>query len=283
MTSATGTPFALTAPVPPGLAGLVSKIACFDAPDRGTAVDREIASFAVPVIFSFAAPFRIGFDGPADRGERIGSFVSGLHPGFVDIGYAGSVSCLQVDFTPLGARTFFGRPLTGFSTRLVPLEDVGDRGLTDLRDRLAESASAPDRLRIATGFVEARLRGRPVDPEAAYLWSAIERSHGTLRIESLTDDLGWSRKRLSARVRDSFGLTPKRLARIARFRHAVALSGSAPRPDWAGIAVDCGYADQAHLVRDFTQLAGAPPERWRTGAIQPASKQIFNPSGGNPV
>lgn len=269
------------AAIPSALAGLVSKITCYDASGSDSGGDREIASFVVPIIFSFAEPFRIAFDRPPLLDERIGSFVSGLHPGYVDIDYGGPVSCVQIDLTPLGAGLFFRRPMSDFATRLVPLEDVGDPALNDLGERLGAAVARPDRLRIAVAFLKQRLLGQPVDPAAAFIWSAIQRSRGALRIDRLTDDLGWSRKRLAAYSHNAFGLTPKRLARIARFHHAIDLANRAGRPDWAGIAVDCGYADQAHLVRDFTTFAGAAPERWRNRESEAPPKQIFNPSVGD--
>ncbi len=270
----------IVAAIPATLAGLVSRITCYDANGTGSSGDREIASFVVPVIFSFADPFRIAFDRPPVLDERIGSCVSGLHPGYVDIAYGGPVACVQIDLTPLGAGLFFRRPMSDFATRLVPLEDVGDPALIGLREQLGASRTRPERLRITVAFLEQRLLGQPVDPEAAFIWSAIQRSRGALRIDRLTDDLGWSRKRLAAHARDAFGLTPKRLALIARFRHAIELANTVNRPDWSGIAFDCGYADQAHLVRDFAMFAGAPPERWRNNFTEPSPKQIFNPSMG---
>jgi AraC-like DNA-binding protein len=269
------------ATIPAALTHLVSRITCYDADGIDGNGDREIASFVIPVIFSFADPFLIAFDRPPLLDERIGSFVSGLHPGYVDIDYGGPVSCVQIDLTPLGAGLFFRRPMSDFATRLVPLQDVGDPALNDLRERLGAAGTRPARLRITVAFLEQRLLGQPVDPAAAFIWSAIQRSRGALRIDRLTDDLGWSRKRLAAHCRDAFGLTPKRLARIARFHHAVDLANSAGRPDWAGIAVDCGYADQAHLVRDFTTFAGAAPERWRNRESEAPPKQIFNPTIGD--
>lgn len=230
----------------------------------------------MPIIVSFADPFRIRFDRSPGPAERIGSFVAGLHPGYVDIDYDGPVSCVQIDLTPIGAGIFFERPMSDFATCLVPLEDVGDRGLNDLRDRLGATTIRSERLKVTAAFLERRLLGRVVAPETAFVWSALMRYRGTLRIDRLSGDLGWSRKRLSAHARDAFGLTPKRLARIARFRHAVERASTGSRPDWAGIAAECGYADQAHLVRDFTIFAGAPPARWRRHEIARPAKQIYN-------
>lgn len=248
--------------VPPALSGLVSRIICYESDGVVGAGDREIASFVVPIIICFADPFRIAFDRGAVSADRIGSFVSGLHPGYVDIGYEGPVSCVQINLTPIGARLFFERPMCAFATRLVPLEDVGDRRLNDLRGWLSDARSGAERLRIASSFMEHHLLGRAVKGEISFIWSEIQRSRGDLRIDRLTDQLGWSRKRLVAHARDAFGMTPKRLARVARFQHATRLAQSVPRVDWAGIAATCGYSDQAHLVREFNALAGETPERW---------------------
>lgn len=264
------------------LSGLVHRITAYDADSRSAVADREVASFVFPIIVSFADAFQIAFDRGPNSDDRIGSFVSGLHPGYVDIAYGGPISCLQIDLTPIGARLFFRRPMIEFATRLVPLEDVEDRGLNELCARLGDAATQSERLGIAVAFLEQRLLGQAIDRDAAFVWSAIQKSRGMVRIDRLTDDLGWSRKRLAAHARDAFGMTPKRLARVARFQHATQLTRIAPRPDWARIAAACGYSNQAHLVRDFNAFAGETPERWffRTG-LQSA-KQNDNTRVGAP-
>lgn len=264
------------------LSGLVHGITAYDTATINPAVDREIASFVVPVIVSFADPFRIAFDRGPGADDRIGSFVSGLHPGYVDIAYDGPVSCLQIDLTPIGARLFFRRPMTEFATRLVPLDDLHDHGLNELSAKLGDAATRSERLRIAVAFLERRLLGQAIDPKAAFVWSAIRRSRGTVRIDRLTEDLGWSRKRMAAHARDAFGMTPKRLARVARFQHAIDLAQSAQRPDWAGIAAACNYSDQAHLVRDFNAFAGETPARWSFRTQLQRAKQNDNTGQGAP-
>lgn len=266
----------VTATLPPALIGLVTRITCYSAQGTGGAGDREVASFVVPIILSFADPFRIAFDRGAGADDRIGSFASGLHPGWVDIAYDGPVSCLQIDLTLMGARLFFRRPMADIASRLVPLEDLEDRGLTALRARLGDATTPSDRLRLAVAFLEHRLLDQAPDPTAVFVWSAIAGRRGALRIDDLTDDLGWSRKRLAAHARDAFGMTPKRLARIARFQHAITLARITPRPDWAGIAAECGFSDQAHLVREFNAFAGETPERWSVRSGRHPAKQNDN-------
>ena len=71
--------------------------------------------------------------------------------------------------------------------------------------------------------------------------------------------MGCSRKHLIAQFRDRIGLPPKRVARLIRFGRAVDRLTRQPHRGLAEIALDCGYADQAHLNRDFRQFTGGPP------------------------
>ena len=77
------------------------------------------------------------------------------------------------------------------------------------------------------------------------------------RIEAIASQLGWSRKHLAARFHDEIGLSPKTIAQMMRFNHALA-HARRQTCGWAELAGLCGYADQAHLVRDFNRFSGSP-------------------------
>jgi AraC-like DNA-binding protein len=77
----------------------------------------------------------------------------------------------------------------------------------------------------------------------------------------MAESIGWSRKHLARRFADEVGLAPKAVSRIVRFNRAIAAARNAGA-SWAGIAADCGYADQAHMVREFGQFAGRSPAAW---------------------
>jgi AraC-like DNA-binding protein len=224
---------------------------------------REVASLDLPVIVCLSGSFRIALDRSPGAGDRIASFAAGLHPGFVEIESDGDAACVQLNFTPLGARLALGLPMDALAGRLVPLDDLPSLGLAD---PLAARAAWPDRLAFAEAWAAARIRaGLAVQgPEARTANAAyrlLARSHGAARIGALADRVGWSRKRLAARFRQEFGLAPKPIARIHRFRRAQALAARGA-PDWADIAAACGYADQPHLVREFRALAGRTPAAW---------------------
>jgi AraC-like DNA-binding protein len=76
-------------------------------------------------------------------------------------------------------------------------------------------------------------------------------------VDRLADEVGWSRKRLSARFRSQLGITPKRAARLVRFDHAAHLL--AVGRNAADVAAESGYVDQPHLHREVKSFTGLTP------------------------
>jgi AraC-like DNA-binding protein len=70
-----------------------------------------------------------------------------------------------------------------------------------------------------------------------------------------------SSRHLLRLFRENVGLTPKELARVLRLRSACLLVLGTPDRSWADLSALSGYADQAHLVREFGRLLGLTPRR----------------------
>ena len=101
------------------------------------------------------------------------------------------------------------------------------------------------------------LRGvRERDPLVAAAVRALGRPRA--RVGVVADELGLSARQLQRRISDAVGYGPKTLQRVLRFRRLQAL-GPAPL---AELALDAGYADQAHMTAEVTQLAGISPVRF---------------------
>ena len=88
---------------------------------------------------------------------------------------------------------------------------------------------------------------------------SLPRSGGNASIGGLAARIGWSRKHFISKFREHVGLTPKTAGRVLRFNRALRLLDRGAEASWASIAMMCGYYDQAHLIRDFNEFAGAPP------------------------
>ena len=249
------------------LAGMVSDIVGYRENGRPLAGQVEMAALVVPLVISFGEAFTIALGRKPTDDDTYASFTSGLYAGHVVIASGGRAECIQIDFTPLGAYRFFRLPMSELAGRMVTLDDLEDRHIARLRQRLGEQRNWMRRLDLAEKFVMARLHGAP-PPDRALDWAyrQIRGSHGRVRIGRLASELDWSRKHLSQRFKEQLGMGPKAIARMVRFHNALALARRGASPDWADIAADCGYADQAHLAREFSQFAGASPTRLQAKA-----------------
>ncbi|KRB22570.1 MULTISPECIES: helix-turn-helix domain-containing protein [Mesorhizobium] len=243
----------------PVLDGIVTEICGYRETAPGHFRNVEYASLTVPLVISFAEPFAIGLGKAPGDNDRIASFAAGLFAGPVMIESFGAACCVQVNFTPLGARRFFGLPMSELTDSMVVLDDVLGAEGRALRERLGNAPDWASRFDLAEAFVTARLAGAAETPlEIAWAYDRIIASGGRARISSIAEKLGWSRKHLAGGFSNAIGVGPKTLSRIVRFNRALGLSRR-QAADWADIAADCGYADQAHLVREFRDLAGDTP------------------------
>jgi AraC-like DNA-binding protein len=172
----------------------------------------------------------------------------------------GRMSVLGVRFRPYGAAAFVREP----QHRLVGLTlDAGDlsASVAVIADVVRHSARS---LQEAVTLMQERLAPvtttAAIDRRVVQAVAAIARSGGTLAIDDLAGRLDTTRRHLERLFLRSVGLPPKRLARITRFQRALAaLEGAGGGARGALAAHACGYADQAHFIRDFRELAGCAP------------------------
>ncbi|MGW4380104.1 helix-turn-helix domain-containing protein [Kitasatospora sp. NPDC004531] len=189
------------------------------------------------------------------QGRRArGSVVVGLLPGEVRAAGRG-VDCLQIRLDPVAAASLLG---AGPGGPVAALESLWGRDAGRLEDRLRAAGCWEERFAVAADWLERRRVERPrVDAEVAHVWRRTLVSRGRARVESLADEVGWSRQLLWARFRAQLGVTPKRAARLVRFDHAAHLL--ALGREAAGVAAESGYADQSHLHREVRTFTGLTP------------------------
>ena len=104
--------------------------------------------------------------------------------------------------------------------------------------------------RLSAGLDPGRLPDGPV----MYAWRRLQASAGQITIGGLADALGISRRYLEIGFQRQIGLTPKTVARIARFQRAVQMLGQPAAQLETALA--CGYADQPHFNREIRAMTG---------------------------
>jgi AraC-like DNA-binding protein len=183
----------------------------------------------------------------------------------------GRISVLGVRFHPFGAAALLGIPqfeLSGETLDLCSVSASLGRAMRNVRENATSLSDAAATLQVSL----LRLVGATaVDDRVRQVASAILQRHGQVSIDALAGSTGWTRRHLERQFQQHVGLSPKRLARIARFQRALYLLNSSEAPPLdaaerrrgaiagAQTAAECGYADQSHFIRDFKDLAGCAP------------------------
>ena len=141
-------------------------------------------------------------------------------------------------------------------------------------EALGEARTDAESVREAEQFLLDRLRPQ-VDHAIEVQVQLILRARGHIRMEPLARRMGVSLRQVERRFRDAVGVGPKALSRVVRFQEVLRrLPGDEA---WVAVALDCGYYDQAHLIRDFRQFVGLPPRGFR-GAEGDLARQFTSPA-----
>lgn len=193
------------------------------------------------------------------RGKRvIDAQVVGAMTRFRDVPLRGGELILGVRFHPGMASACLSCDIPSLNDRSVPMHAV----LGDTATALLDVFSIRSSLEACIEKLAARIVRWPAISEPQQAIGELVRKRGQLPLGELADAAGLGERQLRRSCYQCAGLTPKHLARILRFRHAASRIRSGAK-DLAGVALDCGYYDQAHMIRDFRELAGTSPARYQ--------------------
>ncbi|MBF6362517.1 AraC family transcriptional regulator [Nocardia farcinica] len=202
-----------------------------------------------------------------DRTQSPGDYrcvLSGLQASAAAIAHNGHQEGVGIELTPLGCRVLFGLPAGALWNTTLECAEIAGPAADELWERLQGPASWRERFAVCDEVLtRLACRDRLVVPELAWAWRAVVDSGGAVHVGALAERIGWSRQHLTRRFATEFGLGPKLAARITRFERARRMLERTPSfVTIAQVAAACGYYDQAHLNRDFAELAGCSPTTW---------------------
>jgi len=248
---------------PPALASIVRCVWTLDghADDFGEAIQPVLPDGCSELVVHLGDAFeRIEPGGTVER--QPAALIAGQLTSQLSLRATGRIAVVGIRFHPDGAAALLGVPQHDLTGLTVGIDDVSRplfKSIGDACDMADGATSKAARSIVDRLLVHARTAR--VDERIRRAVTIVERHHGQVSIDRLARHVGLTRRHLERRFHALVGISPKRLARIARFQHALQMLGaidSAPRG--AQTAADCGYADQAHFVREFRELAGCPPE-----------------------
>lgn len=163
---------------------------------------------------------------------------------------SGAGGVLGVAFVPGVFRRFLGAPVSSLTGRTVPAATV----LGPL------PPAPPGDTATLDAFLAARLP--PPDPAADAAAACVRLAASTPdlhRVDVFAAMCGVSVRHLQRLFAEHVGASPKWLLRRLRLQEVTDTLAAGTPLDWAALAADLGYVDQAHLSRDFTAMFGEPP------------------------
>lgn len=217
-------------------------------------------------------------DGKPLASKHDGGWLSGLQRRYILIETHDGSHFVAARLRPWGAWRLLREPMREVTCRVPLLDELWGDAINSFTERLAEAPNLYTRFDLLENHLRQRLDRRTrADASVIEASVKLQASMGRLRIGQLCKELGISRVTLGRKFREQVGLTPKSYARVVRISalmEVLALNG----PDnWAMIAEDFGYHDQAHLSHDFQEFCGSSPIEYLQRASPGGGATIEDP------
>lgn len=166
----------------------------------------------------------------------------------------------SVHFQPGALSKFLRLPLTDFTDERIDAEAILNPEIHQVHEQMANAGSYESILQIIEAYLWQRIQRlqtdfHPIDKIARLI---SEKTNG-FSIEKMADYACLSISQFERRFAQQLGITPKLYVRINRFYQAYSLKEKHPNLDWLSIALQTGYHDYQHLVKDFKQFSYATP------------------------
>jgi AraC-like DNA-binding protein len=189
-----------------------------------------------------------------------GAVVSGAHGrGFTPDGPE-EIFIIGVHFKPGGAFPFLGIPVCELADTHIDLETLWGSSAAVLRERLCDAKTHAEQFRL---LEEGLLNRLCYGVEKHYAVSAALEMFGKNEpgptVREIAKYLGISQRRFIEVFKAEVGITPKLFSRIRRFQQTRSVIQQIPSPNWATLALDLGYFDQSHMIREFLEFCGLSP------------------------
>lgn len=211
---------------------------------------------------------------PDGRTTLHGPVIGGARDRLCAKEHAGAVQSVGAVLRPGAAQALFGVSAQELAGRHTLLADLAGADTADaLQEQLAGTDDTRQRIARLGGWLLQRVAGAP--PLPASLQHALDALDRPARIAQVARAGGLSHRSFIARFRQATGLGPKRYARLMRFGRLLADMRGRPELALGELALRHGYSDQAHMTREFRDIAGCSPSQYRARAPAQAHHLIL--------
>lgn len=203
----------------------------------------------------------------------------GLYTKPYEVHFRDLVNVFGIRFKPEGFYNVFGVPAAEFSEKFENMEDLAGAAFREYCGKLRESPTASGKLIISEEFLLQNLEKKRLNMDYVnHAAEIIRKANGFLRIEDLAGQVYISIRQLEREFKRKVGISPKRYMRISRLNAVQRQLEQHRKLDFTEITYACGYADQAHFIKDFRSFTGEKP----TFFMKDRHLYIVNPGMAGP-
>jgi AraC-like DNA-binding protein len=202
--------------------------------------------------------------GPADGADETGRIEAGLYGPARRLAVRSLVGrgwTVAAMTTPGGLGALVDGSVARFTDRAAPLGTALGVDAAELAARVRAAADEPARVRLLADALVAALRPDRIATarEVGAVARLAETDRSLRRLDELAERAGTAPRTLQRRFQQYAGVSPTWVLRRYRLLEAAEAVRDGAEVDWADLAAALGYADQAHLIRDFRAAVGQTP------------------------
>ncbi|HQV39758.1 MAG: AraC family transcriptional regulator [Flavobacteriales bacterium] len=173
------------------------------------------------------------------------------------------VRCVMLNFYPSAFHQLFGRSVEDFNGLMIPPHEVIGDAIDDIYARLRANPEPQVMFDLLLEFVHGiHERNNTSEPtHVQILEGRIRESNGTLPVNEMAKSIGLSERQLQRKFKEEIGLSPKEFCSVVRFNHVYSHMQRTRKLD-LDIALECGYFDESHMMKDLSYYLGKAPKRF---------------------
>lgn len=178
--------------------------------------------------------------------------------------YENEVNLVGIRFRPTGFTAFCTVPINEFTDNQMDLTLVDSLFDEEFYADLPEKETTAEVIGHIDSYLIRQLN-RIFLPEAriVYATDLIRQSKGTLSLDEVASKSCLSLRHFERKFKASVGVSPKTFSKVVKFQYTCNYLKANSKNSLFATAIDCGYYDQAHLIKDFKTLSGDPPSYFK--------------------
>ncbi|NOS90889.1 MAG: AraC family transcriptional regulator [Cyclobacteriaceae bacterium] len=189
-------------------------------------------------------------------------FVFGQITAPLEIEPTGVSNITAVRFHPTGHAAFVSMASADMENRAVPLFELFGASAVQLEETILAASSHTHRIQLIESFLLERLHLLSANEIAKESVELLFQMKGQISVVELAERLGISKRNLERRFSQEIGLSPKQLAKTIRLQALLKILNQSQSKSLTELALECGYYDQAHFIKDFKEFTGLSPKQF---------------------